>query len=146
MALKHLKTLDGSSPLEVKTDAIDNCLIPACTLRDSSGITKVQCNVVFREDSFIETIRQRMRVIMTHSGFDAVIVVLILLNTIVLAVYHHGIDAKFRHVLDNINLVSNCLHELAFRHWFKTARAHVSDISSEGVCCKICHFLLCILS
>ena len=55
-----------------------------------------------------------MRDIVAHSGFDVVIVVLILLNTIVLAVYHYGIDAEFRHVLDNVNLVSYCIHDLAY--------------------------------
>ena len=53
-----------------------------------------------------------MRDITAHPAFDAVIVVLILLNTIVLSLYHHGIDAKFRHVLDYVNLVS----KTAFQH------------------------------
>lgn len=134
--LKHLVTMDGSYPPVLITDALDketsrgasadsttnenetkrsqlrHCLIPACALRDSSGIRKVQCQVVLREHSCFRTIRQRMRDITAHSGFDAVIVVLILLNTIVLAVYHHGIDPKFRHILDNVNLVRYCIHRL----------------------------------
>ncbi|XP_078349240.1 sodium channel protein 1 brain-like [Oculina patagonica] len=135
--LKHLVTLDGSLPPPLKTDAVDNgisldsssnesetkgsqlhhCLIPACALRDKSGIAKVQCKVVLREDSFFKTMRQRMRDITAHSGFDAVIVVLILLNTIVLALYHHGIEAEFRHVLDIVNLVFTALFavEIVFR-------------------------------
>ena len=48
-----------------------------------------------------------MVVITSHSTFDAVIVVLILLNTVVLALYHHGINKDFRHVLDYVNLVSD---------------------------------------
>lgn len=44
--------------------------------------------------------------ITSHSTFDVIIVILILLNTIVLALYHHGIGPEFRHVLDYINLVS----------------------------------------
>ena len=128
--LKHLVTLDGSSPPVLRTDEqvketskgastdstsnaneikgsqLRHCLIPVCARRNGPGIRKVQCRVVLRQDSCLKTIRQRMRDIMAHPGFDAVIVVLILLNTIVLAVYHHGIDPKFRHVLDNVNLVS----------------------------------------
>ena len=66
----------------------------------------MQCKVVVRTNSFWKNLRDRMRDITTHSAFDAVIVVLILLNTIVLALYHHGIDPKFRQVLDYVNLVS----------------------------------------
>ena len=66
----------------------------------------MQCKVVVRTNSFWKNLRERMRDITTHSAFDAVIVVLILLNTIVLALYHHGIDPKFRQVLDYVNLVS----------------------------------------
>lgn len=101
-----------SNETETKGSQLRHCLLPACTLRDRSGITKVQCKVVLREDSFFKTIRQRMRDITAHPGFDAVIVVLILLNTIVLALYHHGIDPEFRHVLDNVNLVSDRIHDL----------------------------------
>ena len=128
--LKHLVTLDGCSPPvpatdppvkdtsqgassdstsnanEIKDSKLRHCLIPVCGRRDGPGIRKVQCRVVVRQDSCFKTIRQRMRDITAHPGFDAVIVVLILLNTIVLALYHHGIDAKFRHILDNVNLVS----------------------------------------
>lgn len=66
----------------------------------------MQCKFVVRTNSFWKNLRERMRDITTHSAFDAVIVVLILLNTIVLALYHHGIDPKFRQVLDYVNLVS----------------------------------------
>ena len=129
VTLKHLVTLDGTSPPVLTADAQDkeykgalknstsnaneikgsqlrHCLIPVCARRDGPGIRKVQCRVVLRQDSCFKTIRQRMRDITSHPGFDAVIVVLILLNTIVLAVYHHGIDPQFRHILDNVNLVS----------------------------------------
>lgn len=133
--LKHLNTMDGRSPPLLKTDAVDNqtsngttldsspnenetkssqlhhCLIPACAARGTSRTTKIQCKAVLSEDSCLKRIRQRMRDITAHSGFDAVIVVLILLNTIVLALYHHGIDEEFRHILDNVNLVSCCIHE-----------------------------------
>ena len=128
--LKHLVTLDGTSPPaltadtqdketskgaltnsannanEIKGSRLRHCLIPVCARREGIGIRKVQCRVVLRQDSCFKTIRQRMRDITAHPGFDAVIVVLILLNTIVLAVYHHGIDPQFRHILDNVNLVS----------------------------------------
>lgn len=128
--LKHVVTLDGSSPPVLTTDSPDkdtskgtstdstsnanetkgsqlrHCLITVCGGRDGLGIRKVQCRVVLRQDSCFKTIRQRMRDITAHPGFDAVIVVLILLNTIVLALYHHGIDTKFRHILDYVNLVS----------------------------------------
>lgn len=50
--------------------------------------------------------RQCLNDITSHSTFDVGIVVLILLNTIVLALYHHGIDPKFRSILDWVNLVS----------------------------------------
>ena len=56
--------------------------------------------------SFWKRVRKCMRVITSHSTFDAVIVTLIVLNTIVLALYYHGIHPQFRNVLDNMNLVS----------------------------------------
>lgn len=130
VTLQRLSTLDGSKPPlliinnvkdrppdetplqsspkenENKTSQLRHCLISACAQRDGPGISKVRCKVVVRTNSFWKNLRERMRDITTHSAFDVVIVVLILLNTIVLAMYHHGIDPKFRQVLDYVNLVS----------------------------------------
>lgn len=50
--------------------------------------------------------RQNIQDIVNHPAFDVIVIVLILLNTVVLATYHHGIDAQSECVLDSVNLVS----------------------------------------
>ena len=73
VTLKHLVTLDGTSPPVLTADAQDkeckgalknstsnaneikgsqlrHCLIPVCARRDGPGIRKVQCRVVLRQD------------------------------------------------------------------------------------------------
>ena len=51
-------------------------------------------------------VRKCMHQITSYSAFDSVILLLIVLNTVVLAMYYHGIPAQFRHVLDILNWVS----------------------------------------
>lgn len=128
--LKRLIPLDGSSPPPPlpKTDAGNNgdaatdspsqeqadkppelrhCLLPGCALRERSGTSGLQCNTLLHVKSYWGKTRQRMRDIISHSTFDVVIVLLILLNTIVLALYYHGIHLEYRHILDYVNLVSD---------------------------------------
>lgn len=117
--MRRLVRLDGSSPPAAKEELIDKahgakgkeneahqCLLPVCALRERTGVNDVQCNVLMRMRNFLQKVRQWMYDITSHSTFDVIIVILILLNTIVLALYHHGIGPEFRHVLDSINLVS----------------------------------------
>lgn len=117
--LRRLVRLDGSSPPAAKEELIDKahgakeketdahrCLLPVCALRERTGVNDVQCSVFMRMCNFLQKVRQWMYDITSHSTFDVIIVILILLNTIVLALYHHGIGPEFRHVLDYINLVS----------------------------------------
>ena len=47
-----------------------------------------------------------MRAIAESALFDAVIVGIILMNTVVLALYHYGINKSFEKVLDLANMVS----------------------------------------
>ena len=51
-------------------------------------------------------VRKCMQQITSHPAFDVVILLLIVLNTVVLAMYYHGIPAQFRRVLDILNWVS----------------------------------------
>ena len=46
-----------------------------------------------------------MRSVAESAAFDAVIIGIILLNTIVLALYHYGIERTFEKVLDLCNMV-----------------------------------------
>ena len=126
--LKRLILLDGSKPPPPKPDAVANsdsiegssskehsdkhaklshCLLPGCALRRGTGASILKSNTVLQMVSCWKRIKKCMVVITSHSTFDAVIVVLILLNTVVLALYHHGINPDFRHVLDYVNLVSD---------------------------------------
>ena len=66
----------------------------------------VRCYALLRVGAFFKRVRKCMNDIISHSTFDVVIVVMILLNTIVLALYYHGIHPDFRHILDYVNLVS----------------------------------------
>ena len=69
-------------------------------------MSKITCNAFLDVKSFLKRVRKCMHDITSHSTFDAVTVTLIVLNTIVLALYYHGIHPQFRNVLDNVNLVS----------------------------------------
>ena len=153
--LKRLILLDGSTPPPPKTDAVDNgdatasssskehrdkhrdlhhCLLPGCPIRESSGSRNLHCNARLRARSLLKRIRQGMRDITSHSAFDVVIVMLILLNTIVLALYHHGIHPEFRHILDYVNLVSGSTHRIT-----GSVAYHNHEISG----CFIPTFLAC---
>ena len=66
----------------------------------------VTSNALLHVKSFWKKVQKCMRHITSHSTFDVVIITLIGLNTIVLALYHHGIHPQFRNVLDYVNLVS----------------------------------------
>ncbi|XP_068683417.1 sodium channel protein 1 brain-like [Montipora foliosa] len=54
---------------------------------------------------FLKLLKKHMRSIAESALFDVVIVSVILMNTVVLALYHHGIDKSFENVLDVCNMV-----------------------------------------
>lgn len=55
---------------------------------------------------FFKPLRKCMRAIAESALFDAVIVGIILMNTVVLALYHYGISKSFEKILDLSNMVS----------------------------------------
>ena len=66
---------------------------------------KTKCDICLNKLPFLKPLRKRMRAVAECAVFDAVIIGVILLNTIVLALYHHGIEKKFEKVLDLCNMV-----------------------------------------
>ncbi|XP_015747869.1 PREDICTED: sodium channel protein 60E-like [Acropora digitifera] len=94
-----------------------HCLLPGCLLRERVGVSVFKSNGVLRAIAWWKGIRQGLKDLTSHSTFDVVIVTLILLNTIVLASYYHGINPEFRQVLDYVNLVFTALFglEIVFR-------------------------------
>ena len=84
------------------------CLVAAWVCRRKSGtIQQAQCKVTSGGESRVEFLQKRILQITAHSAFDVIIMVLILANTVILALYHYGIDPAFERVLDRINLVSS---------------------------------------
>ena len=75
-------------------------------LTKRSETNKVTSKALPHMKSCWKMVRKCMRQITSHSVFDLVILLLIVLNTVVLAMYYHGIPAQFRHVLDILNWVS----------------------------------------
>ncbi|XP_074632379.1 sodium channel protein 1 brain-like isoform X4 [Acropora palmata] len=96
---------------------LSHCLLPGCLLRERVGVSVCKSNGVVRAIAWWKGIRQGLKDLTSHSTFDVVIVTLILLNTIVLASYYHGINPEFRQVLDYVNLVFTALFglEIVFR-------------------------------
>ena len=70
---------------------------------------KTKCDTCLNKLPFVKPLRKRMRTVAECAVFDAVIIGVILLNTIVLALYHHGIEKKFEKVLDLCNMVCKSL-------------------------------------
>ena len=68
---------------------------------------KTKCDICLDSVPFWSPLRQRMRNVTEYAAFDAVIIGVIMLNTIVLGLYHHGIEKSFENVLDMCNLVSS---------------------------------------
>ncbi|CAH3198289.1 unnamed protein product, partial [Porites evermanni] len=66
---------------------------------------KTTCENCLSRIPFLKSLRKRMRTVAECAAFDAVIIGVIMLNTIVLALYHHGIEKKFEKVLDLCNMV-----------------------------------------
>lgn len=66
---------------------------------------KTECETCLSRIPLLMSIRKRMRTVAECAAFDAVIMGVIMLNTIVLALYHHGIEKKFEKVLDLCNMV-----------------------------------------
>ena len=64
-----------------------------------------KCETCLGRIPFVKSLRKRMRTVAECAAFDAVIIGVIMLNTIVLALYHHGIEKKFEKVLDLCNMV-----------------------------------------
>ncbi|XP_068729717.1 sodium channel protein 1 brain-like [Montipora capricornis] len=119
-ALEDGDLKEGSSTKENEAEKraeFSHCLLPGCVPRERAGLSVSKSNGVLRVISWWKWIRQSLKDLTSHSAFDVVIVTLILLNTIVLALYHHGIDPEFRQVLDNINLAFTAMFalEILFR-------------------------------
>ena len=72
----------------------------------------VSTNVVtcLNKFPFLKLLKKHMRSIAESALFDVVIVSVILMNTVVLALYHHGIDKSFENVLDVCNMVCENVH------------------------------------
>ena len=66
---------------------------------------KTKCEACLNRIPFLKPLRKGMRAVAECAAFDAVIIGVILLNTIVLALYHHGIEKSFEKVLDLCNMV-----------------------------------------
>lgn len=67
--------------------------------------TKTTCDTCLNKLPFFKPMRKGMRTVAESAAFDAVIIGVILLNTIVLALYHHGIESSFEKILDLCNMV-----------------------------------------
>lgn len=70
---------------------------------------KTNCDNLFSKFPFFKPMRKRMRAAAECATFDVVIIGIILLNTIVLALYHYGIEKSFENVLDLCNMVGKPL-------------------------------------
>ena len=81
-------------------------ILSARVLTQRSETNKVTSKVLSHIKSCWKMVRKCMQQITSHPAFDVVILLLIVLNTVVLAMYYHGIPAQFRRVLDILNWVS----------------------------------------
>ena len=81
-------------------------LLSARVLTQRPETNKVTSKVLSHIKSCWKMVRKCMQQITSHPAFDVVILLLIVLNTVVLAMYYHGIPAQFRRVLDILNWVS----------------------------------------
>ena len=80
--------------------------LTARVLTQRPETNKVTSKVLSHIKSCWKMVRKCMQQITSHPAFDVVILLLIVLNTVVLAMYYHGIPAQFRRVLDILNWVS----------------------------------------
>lgn len=67
--------------------------------------TQAACDSCLNKLPFFKPMRKGMRSVAESAAFDAVIIGIILLNTIVLALYHYRIERTFEKVLDLCNMV-----------------------------------------
>ena len=81
-------------------------ILSARVLTQRPETNKVTSKVLSHIKSCWKMVRKCMQQITSHPAFDVVILLLIVLNTVVLAMYYHGISAQFRRVLDILNWVS----------------------------------------
>jgi len=81
-------------------------ILTARVLTQRSETNKVTSKFLSHIKSCWKMVRKCMQQITSHRAFDLVILLLIVLNTVVLAMYYHGIPAQFRRVLDILNWVS----------------------------------------
>ena len=81
-------------------------ILSARVLTQRPETSKVTSKVLSHIKSCWKMVRKCMQQITSHPAFDVVILLLIVLNTVVLAMYYHGIPAQFRRVLDILNWVS----------------------------------------
>lgn len=90
---------------EVQQGDTSNQLSLAETVLTCCQLTKAKFETCLNKLPFCKPMRKGMRAIAESAAFDAVIIGVILLNTIVLALYHHGIERSFEKILDLCNMV-----------------------------------------
>lgn len=90
---------------EVQQGDTSNQLSLAETVLKFFQHAKTKCEACLNWLPFFKPMRKHMRAAAECAAFDAVIIGIILLNTIVLALYHYGIEKSFENVLDLCNMV-----------------------------------------
>ena len=94
-------------PKVEQTDSSTNQSSLVGRVRNCCHYAKTRCETCFDRLPFLKPLRKGMRSVAECAAFDGVIIGVILLNTIVLALYHHGIEKSFERVLDLCNMVCN---------------------------------------
>ena len=107
---------------EVQQGDNSNRLSLAATALKCCQLSKAKCETCLNKLPFFKPMRKGMRAVAESAAFDAVIICIILLNTIVLALYHHGIGRSFEKILDLCNMVRNCCNivwilSMYFPYW-----------------------------
>ncbi|KAL9953553.1 hypothetical protein ACROYT_G040985 [Oculina patagonica] len=90
---------------DVQQGDTSNRLSLAETVLTCCQRAKTSCETCLNKLPFFKPMRKGMRTVAESAAFDAVIIGVILLNTIVLALYHHGIEKSFERILDLCNMV-----------------------------------------
>ena len=106
----------------------------------TKGTFKDVLDEKLKDISFIQDMRswpkfQRIVLkIIDHPSFELGVNAFILANTVVLAMYHHGIDEGFRQVLDILNLVSLSVSvKFSFLVMLVVLKTETLSVSSLGV-------------
>lgn len=101
---------------EVQQGDNSNRLSLAATVLTCCQLSKAKCETCLNKLPFFKPMRKGMRAVAESAAFDAVIICIILLNTIVLALYHHGIGRSFEKILDLCNMVRKCCNIVWIRY------------------------------